>query len=145
MFGAMIDYWVYTGDDSYNEVVAQALAFQGGENKDFFPQNQTFDEGNDDQAFWAMAALTAAEMKFEDPPKTAVNSDISWIGLTQAVFNQQWEAVDNNTCGGGLRWAKSFSGTGWDQKTAITNFGFINFAARLGTLALVTKPSNREY
>ena len=47
-------------------------------------------------------------------------------------YEQQWAAVDNSTCGGGLRWAKSFSGTGWDQKTAITNFGFINVAARLG-------------
>ncbi|KAL9055106.1 MAG: hypothetical protein Q9162_003776 [Coniocarpon cinnabarinum] len=132
MFAAMIDYWVYTGDTTYNDVTAMALAFQGGDNKDFFPQNQTFDEGNDDQAFWAMAALTAAESKFQDPPKTTINSGLSWVGLAQAVFNQQWEAVDNKTCGGGLRWAKSFSGTGWDQKTSITNFGFGNVAARLG-------------
>ena len=133
MFGALIDYWMYTGDSSYNPTTAEALAFQAGENSDYFPRNQTFDEGNDDQAFWAMAALTAAEMKFESPPKTSVNTLSSWIGGAQAVFNQQWAAVDNQTCGGGLRWAKQSTGTGWDQKTTVANLGFVNVAARLGT------------
>ena len=132
MFGAMVDYWMYTGDSSYNDVVAQALAFQAGEQKDYQPRNQSFDEGNDDQAFWAMAALTAAEMKFETPPKTAVNDGLSWIGGAQSVFAQQNAAWETATCDGGIRWAKSSTGTGWDQKTTITNMGFMNVAARLG-------------
>ena len=136
MFASMVDYWSFTGDSSYNPTTAQALAFQGGPDKNYLPTNQSFDEGNDDQAFWAMAALTAAELKFDNPPKTDVNSGASWIGLAQAVFNQQWGMVDNATCGGGLRWAKSFSGTGWDQKTTIANMGFANVAARLGTLSM---------
>lgn len=28
MFGALVDYWYYTGDSSYNEVTTQALLFQ---------------------------------------------------------------------------------------------------------------------
>ena len=76
-FGAMIDYWLYTNDSSYNPTTAQALAFQAGSDKDYFPQNQTFDEGNDDQQFWAMAALTAVESGFVPPPDTAVNTGSS--------------------------------------------------------------------
>lgn len=30
MFGSLIDYWYYTGDASYNDVVTQALLFQVG-------------------------------------------------------------------------------------------------------------------
>lgn len=132
MFGSLIDYWMYTGDTTYNTVTAQALAFQAGDDKDYKPRNQSFDEGNDDQAFWAMAALTAAEMKFETPPSTAVNSGLSWIGGAQSVFIEQNDAWETATCGGGIRWAKSPTGTGWDQKTMITNMGFTNVAARLG-------------
>lgn len=55
MFGAMIDYWYYTGDDTYNEVVTQAMQFQTGNNDNYMPQNQSASLGNDDQAFWGMA------------------------------------------------------------------------------------------
>lgn len=33
-FGAMIDYWYYTGDATYNDVTTQALLFQVGPNED---------------------------------------------------------------------------------------------------------------
>lgn len=29
MMGTMVDYWHYTGDTTYNDVVSQALQFQG--------------------------------------------------------------------------------------------------------------------
>src|SRR5947207_1116546 len=41
MFGQMIEYWYYTGDPSYNDVVTQALLGQVGPNDDFMPPNQT--------------------------------------------------------------------------------------------------------
>lgn len=49
LWGAMIDYWHYTGDDTYNDVVTQALLFQVGPNEDYMPPNVTASLGNDDQ------------------------------------------------------------------------------------------------
>ena len=41
MFGQMIEYWFYTGDDTYNDIVTQGLLAQVGEHNDYMPQNQT--------------------------------------------------------------------------------------------------------
>ena len=41
MFGQMIEYWYYTGDATYNDVVTQGLLAQIGPDKDFMPPNQT--------------------------------------------------------------------------------------------------------
>ena len=41
MFGQMVEYWYYTGDSSYNDVVMQGLLAQIGPNQDFMPPNQT--------------------------------------------------------------------------------------------------------
>lgn len=51
MFGAMLDYYYYTGDSTYNDVVSQALLWQVGPNADYLTPNQTKSEGNDDQGF----------------------------------------------------------------------------------------------
>ena len=64
------------------------------------PTNQTKDEGNDDQVFWAFAAMSAAEVKFPSPP----SGFPSWTSVGQAVFNLQAERWDAANCGGGLRW-----------------------------------------
>jgi mannan endo-1,6-alpha-mannosidase len=128
MFGAMVDYWYYTGDSQYNDIVTQALQFQVGQNADYMPQNQTKDEGNDDQSFWAMAALAAAEHKYPDPP----TNQPSWISLAQAVFNTQAPRWDDTTCGGGLRWQIYPFNTGYNYKNTISNSCFFATAARLG-------------
>ncbi len=101
MFMCMIDYWVVTGDTSYNAVIMQGMQFQVGEHQDFMPLNQTASMGNDDQAFWAMAALSAAENNFPNPPNP---KDPGWLELAQAVFNEQIARWDDSTCDGGLRW-----------------------------------------
>ena len=49
MFGSLLDYWYYTGDESYNDVIYEAILHQTGDNNDFMPQNQTSGMGNDDQ------------------------------------------------------------------------------------------------
>ena len=41
MFGQMVEYWFYTGDDTYNDVTTQALLAQVGPNNDYMPPNQT--------------------------------------------------------------------------------------------------------
>ena len=41
MFGALINYWQYTNDSSYNPVVSQALQFQRGPDNNYNPPNQS--------------------------------------------------------------------------------------------------------
>jgi mannan endo-1,6-alpha-mannosidase len=128
MFSALIDYWHYTGDTQYNAITTQAMLFQVGPNKDYMPPNRTKDLGNDDQAFWAMTALTAAEHKFPDPPK----DQPQWLALAQGVFNTQAPRWDQTTCGGGLRWQVFSFNAGYNYKNSISNGCFFNIAARLG-------------
>jgi mannan endo-1,6-alpha-mannosidase len=96
MWGTLIDYWHYTGDTSYNEVISNGIQWQVGENLDMMPSNWSQSMGNDDQAFWGMTALLAAETKFPDPP----SNKPGWLALAQAVFNTQAVRPDT-TCGGG--------------------------------------------
>jgi mannan endo-1,6-alpha-mannosidase len=127
MFGAMVDYWYYTGDTTYNDVTTQALLFQIGPNKDYMTPNQTKTTGNDDQAFWGLAAMSAAEAKFPDPPK----GQPGWVALAQAVFNTQAARWDTTTCGGGLRWQVFTFNNGYNYKNSISNGCFFNLASRL--------------
>ncbi|KAK0720039.1 cell wall glycosyl hydrolase [Lasiosphaeris hirsuta] len=126
MFGTMIDYWALTGDDSYNSVITQAMLHQASDTADFMPPNQTRTLGNDDQGFWAMAAMTAAENKFPDPPP----GEPQWLALAQAAFNQ-WASRWDPTCGGGLRWQIFTFNNGFNYKNSISNGCFFNVASRL--------------
>ncbi len=127
MFGALIDYWHYTGDTSYNQVITDGIMWQVGPSDDFMPPNQTFSMGNDDQAFWAITALMAAEYKFPDPP----SGQPSWLGLAQAVFNEQVGRWSNETCNGGLYWQVYQSNAGYPLKNSVSNGCFFQIAARL--------------
>ncbi|KAK7924420.1 glycoside hydrolase family 76 protein [Apiospora marii] len=127
MFGALIDYWVYTGDDTYNKITYQAMLHQAGDDHDYMPENQTRSLGNDDQGFWAMAAMTAAEANFENPP----DGEPGWLALTQAVFNEYVSRWDTKDCGGGLRWQIWTFNNGYNYKNSISNGCFFNIAARL--------------
>ncbi|KAI8957553.1 glycoside hydrolase family 76 protein [Daldinia sp. FL1419] len=125
--GALIDYWYYTGDDTYNDMVEQGLLHQVGPYNDYMPPNQTLTEGNDDQGFWGMAVMTAAEYKFQDPP----SDKPGWLALAQAVFNTQASRWDEEHCNGGLRWQIFTWNNGFDYKNSISQACFFNIAARL--------------
>jgi mannan endo-1,6-alpha-mannosidase len=127
MFGSLIDYWYYTGDTTYNNVTTQAILHQTGDNNDFMPTNQTKSLGNDDQGFWALTAMTAAELKYPDPPSTSPQ----WLALAQAVFNEQAQRWDTLTCGGGLRWQIFAFNNGYNYKNTISNGCLFNIGARL--------------
>ena len=96
MWGTMIDYWHYTGDSSYNDVTSAGIQWQVGENEDMMPSNWSQSMGNDDQAFWGMSAMLAAETKFPDPPEGTPG----WLAMAQAVFNTQ-QKRPGPECGGG--------------------------------------------
>jgi mannan endo-1,6-alpha-mannosidase len=91
------------------------------------PANQTHSEGNDDQSFWGLAAMAAAEMNFPNPP----SSKPQWLALAQAVFNEQIARWDSENCGGGLRWQIFPFNNGYDYKNAISNGCLFHLAARL--------------
>lgn len=129
MFGSLINYWQYTGDSSYNDVVSQALLFQVGPDQNYNPPNQSTGMGVDDQLFWAFSALDAAEANFPNPPA----GQPSWIALAQAVFNFQAALWDTNppSCGGGMRWQVYPYLAGYNLKNAVANGGNFQLAARL--------------
>jgi mannan endo-1,6-alpha-mannosidase len=127
MCGVLMDYWYYTGDTSYNHLVIQAMMFQTGPDADYMPPNVTKQEGNDDQAFWGMAAMTAAEYKFPNPPVDKPQ----WLALAQGVWNSQQLRWDNEYCGGGLRWQIFTFNAGYTYKNTPANAGFMNLGARL--------------
>ncbi|TAQ89669.1 hypothetical protein B7494_g2015 [Chlorociboria aeruginascens] len=129
MFGTLIDYWYYTGDSSYNDITIQGLLFQTGPNDDYMTPNQTRTEGNDDQGFWGIAAMSAAEVNFPNPPEKSPQ----WLALAQAVFNTQAVRWDTTTCGGGLRWQIFTFNNGYNYKNSISNGCFFNLGARLAT------------
>ncbi|KEZ38781.1 Mannan endo-1,6-alpha-mannosidase [Scedosporium apiospermum] len=128
LWGTMLDYWHYTGDSSYNSVISQALLFQVGEGVDYQPRNHTASLGNDDQGFWGMSAMLAAELNFPNPP----SDQPQWLALAQAVWNTQ-AAPDRHdeTCGGGMRWQIPLSNNGYNYKNTIANGCFFNLGARL--------------
>ncbi|KAK0720723.1 glycoside hydrolase [Lasiosphaeris hirsuta] len=128
MWGALIDYWKLTGDSSYNDVVTQAMLFQVGPGEDYMPPNVTASLGNDDQGFWGMTAMLAAENNFPDPPSTSPQ----WLALAQAVFHTQANPDRHDkTCNGGLRWQIPLSNNGYNYKNSIANGCFFNLGARL--------------
>jgi mannan endo-1,6-alpha-mannosidase len=127
MFMTLINYWYYTGDASYNNETVQAILWQAGPDYDLKPANQTLTEGNDDQGFWGMAVMTAAEVNFPNPPAGTPG----WVALAQAVFNQMTTRWDTTMCGGGLRWQIYPWNAGYNYKNSIANGCFFNIAARL--------------
>ncbi|KAI0111094.1 glycosyl hydrolase family 76-domain-containing protein [Nemania sp. FL0031] len=127
LMGALIDYWYYTGDTTYNDITQQGMLHQVGPYNDFMPPNQTLTEGNDDQGFWGMAAMSAAEYNFQNPK----DGQPQWLALAQAVFNTQAARWDTQYCNGGLRWQIFTWNNGFNYKNSISQACFFNLAARL--------------
>jgi mannan endo-1,6-alpha-mannosidase len=115
LWGTMIDYWHYTGDTSYNDVITEAMLHQVGENQNYMPRNHTLSLGNDDQGFWGMSAMQAAEEKFPDPPR----DQPQWLSLAQAVWNTQADPErHDDKCGGGMRWQIPHTNNGYNYKNS---------------------------
>jgi mannan endo-1,6-alpha-mannosidase len=128
MFGSLVNYWYLTGDSTYNDIAKDALIFQATSNGDFMPANQSRDEGNDDQSFWAISAMMAAERNFPNPNP----GQPGWLEMVQAVFNEQaarWNP--QSSCGGGLKWQIFTFNNGYDYRNSIANGCFFDIAARL--------------
>ncbi|KAF2680509.1 glycoside hydrolase family 76 protein [Lentithecium fluviatile CBS 122367] len=128
MFGQLIDYWYYTGDSTYNDMVKEAILHQSwGIGQNFMPANQSKDLGNDDQLFWAFTVMSAAEYNFPNPP----SEQLGWLGMAQSIFNQLAGRWDNETCRGGIRWQIHPHLPGFDYKNMASNGGYFQLGARL--------------
>lgn len=114
-----MDYWHYTGDSTYNDLITSSMLFHTGPPLNaYMPENYTISMGNDDQGFWGLSAMLAAEIGFPDPP----DDQPQWLQLAQAVFNTQVDPGRHDTvCGGGLRWQIPMSNIGYDYKNSISN------------------------
>ncbi|KAI3400603.1 hypothetical protein diail_2314 [Diaporthe ilicicola] len=87
-FGTYLDYWHLTGDDSYKDVITNALLFQVGPNNDYMPPNVTASLANEDQCFWGSAALLAAEYQIPSP-----EGQPRWIDLAENVWRTQADPI----------------------------------------------------
>lgn len=128
VWSGMIDYWAYTGDDQYNDLIQQALAGQRGPSNNYMVLNQTKTEGNDDQGMWALAAMNAAEKGLPN-----ASDSPNWLDLAKNVFDSQVRRWDTETCNGGLRWQIFKFNAGYDYKNSISNGVFFQLAARLAS------------
>ncbi|KAI8152429.1 hypothetical protein K4K49_008348 [Colletotrichum sp. SAR 10_70] len=131
LWGAMLDYYHYTGDPSYNEVIAQALTAKvnTGPNFDFMPPEHASEEGNDDLGFWGFAVMAAAERNFTQPNPDAP----SWLQMGINIFESLASRWNTTHCGGGLLWQIYESNpNGLNYKNSVSNGGFFQLAARLG-------------
>ncbi|KAK5118824.1 hypothetical protein LTR62_000033 [Meristemomyces frigidus] len=128
MWGGLIDYWAYTNDTSYVETVQQALMAQVGPDNNYMPPAYDASLGNDDQAFWALSVLSAAEYGFPTPQG---NASSVYLDLAEAVFNTQWPRWDTTSCNGGLKWQIFSYNAGYNYKNSISNGGLFQISARL--------------
>ncbi|ORX97810.1 glycoside hydrolase [Clohesyomyces aquaticus] len=121
----LITYTHISGDASHADLLAHTLQTQATPSNDFMTPDAT---GNDDQAWWALAALSAAEYGIPQP-----GGSVSWINLAQNVFNEQKGRWDMSRCGGGMKWkiSEQPDPIGFHYKSSIANGLFFQLAARL--------------
>lgn len=92
-------YWHATKDESYNNVMMEALVAQLGSNYDYDTPEEAFNTGNDDQAFWVFDAMSAAEYGFPAPPAPAPD----WHIIAQNAWEDYVYRWNTTMCGGGLK------------------------------------------
>lgn len=126
-WGSLIDYSYYMENDTYVDLIKSALVYQVGDDYNYIPLNQTTTEGNDDQAFWGIAVMAAAERNFSNPS----DPKLAWLSLAQAVFNTMSSRWDLGDCNGGLRWQIFQWNTGYDYKNSVSNGALFHLGARL--------------
>ncbi|KAF2247343.1 glycoside hydrolase family 76 protein [Trematosphaeria pertusa] len=126
---ALLTYAEATGDKQYETLLSSTIMNQATGTNDFMTPDAT---GNDDQAWWALAALTAAENDVPVP-----SGGVPWLTLAQNVFNQQKARWDTTRCNGGMKWKINVGdGTdGYHYKSSIANGLFFQLAARLAKLS----------
>lgn len=85
-------------------------------------------QGNDDQAFWALAIMSALEYRFPDPSQAPAD----YLQVVTNAFENIVGRWDTTTCGGGLKWQiYPENAYGYNYKNAISNGCAFALGARL--------------
>ncbi|EON96352.1 putative glycoside hydrolase family 76 protein [Phaeoacremonium minimum UCRPA7] len=128
LMGAMLDYSHYTNDTTYDSIITTALLAQAGPDFDLMVPAHYGDEGNDDQAFWSFAILSAAERNWPQPDSAIP----SWLEIGENAWNSLASRWNTTNCGGGLLWQIFASNpNGLTYKNSVSNGGFFQISARL--------------
>ncbi|KAK4143359.1 mannan endo-1,6-alpha-mannosidase [Dichotomopilus funicola] len=128
LMGSMLDYSHYTGDTSYDKLISRALLDQVGPEFNYMLPSHFGQEGNDDQAFWGFAVMSAAERNFPHPDENVP----SWLQLGENLWNSLASRWNTTDCNGGLLWQIFASNpNGLDYKNTVSNGGFFQISARL--------------
>lgn len=126
VFGGLIDNWFICENDSNVKTIQDSIYHQAGPSYNYMILNQSKVEANDDQLFWGLTTLEAAERGFP-----TVENEPTYLELSQAVYNTMYERWDDE-CRGGLRWQIFSNMSGWDYKSTVANAGLFAMGARLG-------------
>ncbi|KAH6847512.1 glycosyl hydrolase family 76-domain-containing protein [Chaetomium sp. MPI-CAGE-AT-0009] len=130
LWSTMLDYWRYTGDETYNTVTTEGLVHQidSRQKTPFMSPNWTAGMSTAGHGFWGLSAMLAAELEFPNPP----GGELSWIDLAQGVFRAlEARFAMETACGGGLRAQIPLINEGYHMKATLPNAVFLNLGARL--------------
>lgn len=127
VFDSLIDYSALTGDKQFDDLIGEALVHQSDSEFDFMPKNQTRSIGNDDQSYWGLAAMSAAEHNFP----TSKLGNRTWIDLAKNVWNSQVQRWDEESCHGGFHWQIFQFNNGYTYKNTVSQGQFMLLSARL--------------
>lgn len=128
VFGGLIDTWKICDNNTYVDIIKAAFEHQKGVDNNFHAENQSDVMANDDQLFWGLAAMEAAERDF--PELSGGNDEPSYIDLALTVYNEMAGRWDESTCGGGLRWQILSNMSGWDYKSTVSTAGLFALSGR---------------
>jgi mannan endo-1,6-alpha-mannosidase len=127
-WGGMIEYSMFSGDDSHVKTLQQALTANYGPNNDFILSYRKSQTGNDDQLFWALAVMSALEYQFPDSDSAPAD----YLEVAVNAFNNVVGRWDTTTCDGGLKWQiYPENAYGYNYKNSISNGCAFALGARL--------------
>ncbi|KAH6633332.1 glycosyl hydrolase family 76-domain-containing protein [Boeremia exigua] len=127
-WGGLIEYSQFSGDDSHVKALQQALTSNYGPNNDFIMSYRKSQTGNDDQAFWALAVMSALEYQFPEPESAPAD----YLEVAVNAFNNIVGRWDTTTCDGGLKWQiYPENSYGYNYKNSISNGCTFALGARL--------------
>ncbi|RYP25216.1 hypothetical protein DL765_000097 [Monosporascus sp. GIB2] len=131
LWSSLLDHRNLAGDTTHDDSIMRGLLWQRGDD-DFLPANWTASVANDDQAFWAMAAILAAEAGFKDPA-----NNTRWVDLAKTVFEQQSSEdrrASEGECAGALRWQLYPMNQGYDYISMSANAAYFDLGSQLAYL-----------
>ncbi|KAG9203705.1 hypothetical protein G6514_002316 [Epicoccum nigrum] len=127
-WGGMIEYSQFSGDDSHVKTLQQALTSNYGPDNNFIMSYRRGQTGNDDQAFWALAVMSALETQFPD----VETAPADYLEVAVNAFNNMIGRWDTATCDGGLKWQiYPENAYGYNYKNSISNGCVFALGARL--------------